>query len=485
MNHHTRSFSEQQPSSQLNAGPTVTQPESFIRIHSDSQQSLDQLFNPTQSTGKPLRHRNLPASFFKQSLKEDEPATIQNGTASPNGHAGNLHSRSVSFDHRSGVHAVGRSGFHMRTQSTLAPMPRVLSNQSSNQSSQEMLNYDQSGNRSGATCGHHNQDHNHPQHQSLSNNHHHHHHCNNGGTHTWSNVTNSSDNLMSPSSWVAGQTQSPINSIPQHSNPAPTQQQQPMMHTNYAANGTVSIQSNQGFYPSTGTNNGIHQQQSHHHHTPCVNSIHNRSISFGNQPVDANRTINHNMTHHMRTHSTIAPMQATPVISTNISSANSHHSSHQSSHEFLNKTNGVGQSGANWSSSGYSTDDLNAGWSSGTTQPVQQTFAQQAVPIANQQQIVSPAPVNSVVVHSHHQHTIVNHQHQAQHEAHQHHMHHVVHAHNHEVPMQQVEVNHAPNHLVHQHHHQHSHVHPNNSHHHHHHHHRHQAPPPQQVFYNA
>jgi len=150
MNHHFRSYSEQQqqplqphqqPSHLMNSMnnnnnnnnpvdlPNRDSLSGIIRIHSDSQQSLDRLFNPpnTQST-VPLRNRNLPASFFNPSWQtnKDEESPLgerrqQNNTTN------SLHNRSTSFDHRRNNLAGQQHGnVHMRTQSTLAPMTGLM-----------------------------------------------------------------------------------------------------------------------------------------------------------------------------------------------------------------------------------------------------------------------------------------------------------------------------------------------------------------------
>lgn len=65
MNFHSRSYSDRQPQlEQTSSG--------IIKIHSDSQKSLDRLFNP-QPGPVPLRQRNLPSSFFNPTAK---PATV-------------------------------------------------------------------------------------------------------------------------------------------------------------------------------------------------------------------------------------------------------------------------------------------------------------------------------------------------------------------------------------------------------------------------
>lgn len=82
MNHHFRSYSESGWNNQQAGAVTSTSSKGdtslaigdesasngIIRIHSDSQQSLDRLFNPQineASNVVPLRQRNLPSSFFK------------------------------------------------------------------------------------------------------------------------------------------------------------------------------------------------------------------------------------------------------------------------------------------------------------------------------------------------------------------------------------------------------------------------------------
>lgn len=476
MNNHSRSFSLQPPS-QISTTPAVGEPQSYIRFHSDSQQSLDQLFNPSQSAAKPLRHRNLPASFFKQSFNENGASpSNQSGDGTSDGRINNIHDRSISNP--------ARLNLHMATRSTPAPMPRVLSNQSSTQSSRELLNYDPNVNRTNTSCSHHNQDHNHP----------HNNHCSSGNGHLsngWSSVSSSTDNIAPSSNWVAGQPQSPITAVPiQQHQASAAQSQRTMMHqqANFTTNEAtpMHLSNNQNAHTNTDT---YHMQHPHNHHNNlCSNNNHARSIS--GLPIQPTRAVNITNVHPMRAHNISAPMQAIPA---GISNANSHASSHQSSHEFLNLTNSmnhINSSATGWSSSGYSTDDLNSGWpTNGSVAP--QPFAQQVQTVVSQQQIApGPAPATAMVVHSHPQQTIAHHHHHNQHDPHHHHHHHnhqtliesphqhqahvihpLPHHHNHHdhnhVPMQQIEPPH-----IHPHHH-----HP------HHHHHHHQAP--QQVFYNA
>lgn len=94
-------------------------PGGIIRVYSDSQQSLDRLFNPTNTQSTvPLRSRNLPASFFNPNLRIDENQTIS------------LHSRSTSFDPRRLNPQSSRpnqiNSVHNRTQSTLIPATGLL-----------------------------------------------------------------------------------------------------------------------------------------------------------------------------------------------------------------------------------------------------------------------------------------------------------------------------------------------------------------------
>lgn len=98
-------------------------------LHSDSQQSLDRLFNPTSMPSyTPLRDRNLPASFFnppwKTNNRDGGEDNVSMGEAPVS-----FHSRSVSFDQRQTSKApIHRRNInlHMRTQSTLAPMTSLM-----------------------------------------------------------------------------------------------------------------------------------------------------------------------------------------------------------------------------------------------------------------------------------------------------------------------------------------------------------------------
>lgn len=113
-------------------------------LHSDSQQSLDRLFNPASMPSyTPLRDRNLPASFFSPPWKstttangqESEEEHEKRGVDSPaqNHHH---HQRSISFDQRNRVHTQTQqqhrrtNNLHMRTQSTLAPMTSLMRQES-------------------------------------------------------------------------------------------------------------------------------------------------------------------------------------------------------------------------------------------------------------------------------------------------------------------------------------------------------------------
>jgi len=284
MNFHTRSFSEQQP--QINT-PNVAQPESFIRVYSDSQQSLDQLFNPNQSVAKPLRHRNLPASFFNQSLKEDEPAT---GPSTNPGHfnqTSNLHARSISFDHRPGA---GRSGLHVRTQSMLAPMPALqasgnTSQQSSNLSSympsQENLLHASGGLESNVEPS------------------------NNSTTNMWSNSQSQLNNIAEVNpvdhagmprcnipSQISYQQQIP----PSQGNSMTQISAQEHSHQQYSCN--HAQQPTEAFPPGA---------EPYRNPPPAsVGNAHSRSISYDQRSYQPRPVSNHS-TLHMRTHSTIVP----------------------------------------------------------------------------------------------------------------------------------------------------------------------------------
>lgn len=91
-------------------------------LHSDSQQSLDRLFNPASMPSyTPLRDRNLPASFFNPPRNQRGAAGESDGGPP----VSTFHSRSISFDQRQTVKAPTQRrniNLHMRTQSTLAPM---------------------------------------------------------------------------------------------------------------------------------------------------------------------------------------------------------------------------------------------------------------------------------------------------------------------------------------------------------------------------
>lgn len=92
-----------------------------ILIHSDSQQSLDRLFNPQGEPTVPLRQRNLPSSFFNPN---DRSSVMPNQ---------NLHHRSTSYNFAGNLssqqqqqnnHQHQPSSLHMRTHSaqvTLMP----------------------------------------------------------------------------------------------------------------------------------------------------------------------------------------------------------------------------------------------------------------------------------------------------------------------------------------------------------------------------
>lgn len=87
---------------------------SHVLIHSDSQRSLDQLFDlNTSQNSVPLRNRNLPNSFFNPSTSQ---SSLNNVPRS--------HSRSTSFNQ---ITAAQNRPYrsHMRTQSTIVPMSSI------------------------------------------------------------------------------------------------------------------------------------------------------------------------------------------------------------------------------------------------------------------------------------------------------------------------------------------------------------------------
>lgn len=91
---------------------------SIIRVYSDSQQSLDRLFNPQDvATSVPLRKRNLPQSFFKPNSQSQGVFPRSN----------NLHGRSISsVDSSSGYTHNHIKTAHIRTHSNLTPMMDLL-----------------------------------------------------------------------------------------------------------------------------------------------------------------------------------------------------------------------------------------------------------------------------------------------------------------------------------------------------------------------
>lgn len=96
-----------------------------IRTYSDSQQSLDKLFNNQNSEATiPLRNRNLPASFFDPlwQLRRDGGPLGQQQRRNPV----LLHSRSTSFEPGRNQPPRLHNTIHMRTQSTLAPMTGLV-----------------------------------------------------------------------------------------------------------------------------------------------------------------------------------------------------------------------------------------------------------------------------------------------------------------------------------------------------------------------
>lgn len=168
MNYHFRSYSEQEPlQASSNRGDNTTNADNIsngtncgivngdnlirnaqnnpdrrqnidqggiIRIYSDSQQSLDRLFNlnHAQST-VPLRRRNLPASFFNPGMRIEERPQSHTLT---NSFSNSLHIRSAMFDPRrlnpqpSGT--IQGNDIHLRTQSALSPGVGLLTPSANN-----------------------------------------------------------------------------------------------------------------------------------------------------------------------------------------------------------------------------------------------------------------------------------------------------------------------------------------------------------------
>lgn len=151
MNHHFRSYSEQPAQSNnnnlinrngINNGICDTNtnnflsnrnPESLIQQgqttstimeHSDSQQSLDRLFNPQNNPQRPLRERDLPASFFNPNLSANQ--SFHHRSTSYNPTSSNLQqSRTLPIGQQPQPRVMtdnNNAGFHHRTQSTVTPM---------------------------------------------------------------------------------------------------------------------------------------------------------------------------------------------------------------------------------------------------------------------------------------------------------------------------------------------------------------------------
>lgn len=317
MNHHYRSHSEQPHQAVPPVGhqPTV---ESYITIHSDSQQSLDRLFNPS-TTAVPLRGRNLPRSFFEPGHKIDENGGT-NGNGVESNHP-NLHHRSISYGFGTAngpAPNAPRRNFHVRTHATaLAPMSTLpASNHSSFQSSQEVLNTESS--------------------ISTNNNH--------SDVNSWINsgsqqTSSIEDSDITSNGGIVDATPIP----PLHNQQLPLQQH----HTPPAR--TLNP-ANQHFFFNQAPQVAEPIQNNGSFASPNVvaGSVHTRSMSYDQRPSHARPIVNHHNLH-SRTHSTLAPMSVIP--STNQIQNNS-------SQEFLNYPYNNHQSATGWSSSGYSSDDM-------------------------------------------------------------------------------------------------------------------------------
>lgn len=394
MAYHFRSQSEQyQPQVQpavLSQQPQQTI-ESFTLEHTDSQLSLDRLFNPpTSPSVRPLRGRNLPRSFFTPGLKPagdgsgDGTTPTNNGTPPTTATTNHLHTRSMSYGQqpqprlaRAANHHQHQNvnNFHMRTHSLIAPMPE----HSSGHSSLEGL--DSVSSTSINTSGIYEPPplaavpaaqppaimpiNGNTQHQpvagrtdwSMATNTMEHHH--NGLSNDGVNYMNSAHRHQQQQ-----QQQQPRHSLGSLSELSPHPSVELIAHPPPTMPTVSNNQQPNNFYGLATANNSMHNN---YNTASTTNNFHHRSMSYDqHRPTHEglrgglSNHHNHQNNLHSRTHSTLAPM----------ASAGAHlgpagyQTSTSTSREFLNYT-ANNQSATGWSSSGYSSDDMTAAVNNG------------------------------------------------------------------------------------------------------------------------
>lgn len=379
--HHFRSLSEQ-PQHAVTIVGQQPNAESFVRIHSDSKQSLDRLFNPP-STAVPLRSRNLPRSFFdpiKRSANGDQ--TSPNGIGSNNDY--NLHQRSISYG-SAGLQASGGNvgpnnprNFHLRTHSGLAPMSTLLaSNNSSFHSSQEFLLTDSGVSIVGNGMG---------QDDPMA------------STERWVNdgslMGSNPENLDYLSNSAASRSNFTLNTLHTSGQLGHEQHQAASIEPTVAARSRQQSLYNgdQVMEPLAQNNNGTTFATGHS--TAMAHGLHSRSMSFDQRAGQHNgspNTVGFNNLH-IRTHSTLAPIASMQGVNQPAGFSQEFRAYNQApnglssnndsnSNPINNNSDAVNQSATGWSSSGYSSDDMVSmanGWAGANQQLQQQQPAVQA-----------------------------------------------------------------------------------------------------------